>query len=600
MTSRQRILIVDDNEVNLAILREVLAEDYELASATSGEECLEKAEEFLPELILLDIMMPGIDGYETCRRLRANPRLCHAKVLMVSARAMVSERLEGYNVGADDYITKPFNDDELLSKVRVYLRLKSVEEINAATLELNAALEAEILRRREAEERLRHDALHDVLTNLPNRALLMDRIERCIQRSRREPNFKFAVLFMDLDDFKLVNDSMGHSVGDRYLVEIAQRLSSCIRSIDCTTRLADGTSARVGGDEFAVLIEGLREDADAGVVSERIRSVVGDPMHIDGSELRPSTSIGIVHGGPDCDGADELLRDADTALYHAKRQGKNQVAFFDAPMRKRVVTRLKLETELAQALERDQLFLHYQPIVDLQSGIIGGFEALSRWNHPVHGSIPPVEFIPVAEETGLIVPLGNEVLRKACAQAAEWKQRFPQQTLSISVNLSGKQLAEPDIVEQILSILDETGLDPSLLNIELTETVLVANATSEQGALERLTEEGLQLYMDDFGTGYSSLSYLARLPLSVLKLDRSFVRDMVDGDSGMATVRAVLEMAHSRGLRVVAEGIETADQAAKLRALGCDRGQGYLFSRPIPAHLVERLLTTGTFSKAVA
>jgi diguanylate cyclase (GGDEF)-like protein len=599
MTTPQRILIVDDNDVNLAVLRELLEDNFQVESAATGEECLELAVEYLPELILLDIMMPGIGGYETCRRLRANDRLQDTKVLMVSARALVSERLEGYEAGADDYITKPFDDEELLSKVRVYLQLRRAEESDAATQELNAQLEAEVVRRREAEEKLRHDALHDVLTSLPNRALLMDRIERCLVRSRNEPDFKFAVLFLDLDDFKLVNDSLGHRAGDHYLVEIGHRLSIALRTGDSVAQVSGGLTARLGGDEFVVLVEGLQHDEDAGLVAERLRSVLGRPIVLNGNELRPTASIGIALGRPDYELAGEVLRDADTALYHAKRHGKNRGAFFDKPMRQRVIERLRLESELAHAIENDELVLHYQPIVDLETQEVQSLEALVRWDHPVRGLIAPAEFIPVAEETGLIVPLGNVVLRSACLQTAQWRRMFPDRDhLSISVNFSGKQFADPGVVDQISAVLEETGLQPDHLNLELTETVLVKSSESDESALKRLTDRRLKLHMDDFGTGYSSLSYLARLPISVLKLDRAFVQDMVGSDAGTTTIKAVLQMAHARGLKVVAEGVETAEQAATLQALGCDCAQGFYFSRPIPARVMEQLLVVGAYRKA--
>lgn len=607
MTPVTKILVVDDNHTNLAIMQEIFDGHYELKSATSGKECLVLADRFLPDLILLDIMMPGIDGYETCRRLRRNPNLPHTKIIMVSAKAMLSERLAGYEAGADDYLTKPFEEQELLSKVRVYMRLKSVEETNQLTEELNGRLdqtnrtlkranerlEAEILRRRNLEDQLRHDALHDVLTSLPNRALLSDRIDHCLLRMKREDDYLFAVLFLDLDDFKVINDSLGHQTGDRVLIEIGHRLVSCIRSADCTARVPVGTIARLGGDEFVILLDGIRELTDALYVADRIRQVVFRALFLDGDEMKPRVSIGIATGGPNYEQAEEVLRDADTALYWAKERGKDCYAVFDAEMRHHAVTRLRRESALRTAIERDQLFLEYQPIVCLASGEIKGFEALVRWNHPEQGPIPPVEFIPLAEETGLIIPLGEWVLRKACQQTVAWKRRFPEYVdLSMSVNFSGKQFAAPDVVEQIVQILEETGLDQEYLNVELTETVLMRDASPEACVLEQLSARKIEVHMDDFGTGYSSLRYLTTLPISAVKLDRSFIWEMTSSKSDIATVRAVLELAHSRGLKVIAEGVETAEQATILRAMNCDLGQGYYFSRPVDADVTERMLAS--------
>lgn len=619
-----KILFVDDNEVNLAILDEVLEDHYEIERASSGEECLEQASRFRPDVVLLDVMMPGLDGYETCRRLRQDCELQNTKIIMVSAKAMVSERLAGYAAGADDYITKPFDDEELLSKVRVYMRLKSVEEANREKAEINAQLEkaneaqlkakkaveaakhdlevavtrleAEVVQRRRIEDQLRHDALHDVLTNLPNRALLADRIDHCIRRAKRDPDYLFAALFLDLDDFKIVNDSLGHRIGDRLLIEIAHRLVSTLRATDCTARQTDGTTARLGGDEFVVLLDGIKKPGDGMVVAERIQSALAQPIILDGHEVRPRASIGIACGHPGYDHADEVLRDADTALYRAKARGKNRAAVFDSEMREKAVARLRMEVDLRRALDEEQLHVQYQPIVSLTTGEIEGFEALARWTHPEFGGIPPIEFIPLAEKAGLIVTLGQFILRTACGHTAAWRKSFPQRAnLSISVNFSGKQFNTPGAVERIESTLAGAELDSQHLNIELTETVLIDSTGPGTHVLQHLSEKKVGLHMDDFGTGYSSLSYLPRLPISAVKLDRSFVQHITTDEADAAMIKAVVQMSHARDLRVIAEGVETAEQVAKLQSLDCDLAQGYFFSKPVDPDVVERMLASEAY-----
>jgi len=597
--ARPRILVVDDNETNRLILTEILADGFELYVASSGEECLGIAVEVEPDLVLLDIMMPGIDGYETCRRLRQIPELRYTKVIMVSAKAMLSERLRGYEAGADDYVTKPFDDAEMLSKIRVFLRLKSTEEtnetisaLNRELEELNERLASEVSRRRRAEAQLRHDALHDVLTDLPNRALLLDRAQRCLVRTREDTSFGFSILCLDVDDFKVVNDSLGHRVGDAVLVEISRRILSAVRTGDVAVRNSDTTTARMGGDEFVVLLEGTHRSSDAELVAQRIRERVSCPILVDGLTIKPQVSIGIAVSGPDYENEVEIIRDADTALYHAKSQGKNRIALFDERMHDRIVTRMRLENEISHAIGADQLFLEYQPIVWLATEEVCGLEALVRWHHPDRGVVYPGDFIPLAEESGLIVPLGRWVLRQAARQVAVWRRRFTTCSgISVSVNVSAREFAVPGFMDYYRRTLDEAGISLDDLALELTETVLMRNTAPEKQNLRDLACSDVALHMDDFGTGYSSLSYLSRLPITSLKLDRIFVAEMTTDPAGASTIKAVVEMAHSRGLKVVAEGAETAEQVATLKALGCDMAQGYYFARPMVPELLERMLS---------
>lgn len=444
----------------------------------------------------------------------------------------------------------------------------------------------DITDRKRAEEQLLHDAFHDALTDLPNRALFLDRLERAAQRAKRHGKLSYAVLFLDVDGFKVVNDSLGHSAGDQLLVAIAERLLGCLRDAD--------TVARLGGDEFAVLLEDIDEAADATRVSERIHAALARSFVLEGQEVFVSASIGIAMASPDTATSEELLRDADIAMYRAKALGKARYQVFDPAMHARAMTRLHLETDLRRAVVRDELLLHYQPIVDLKTGRVASFEALVRWQHPTRGLIPPLDFIPVAEEIGLIIPIGEWVLREACRQVSEWHERFPQQRrLAISVNLSGKQFDQHDFSERVRQILEEARLKPNRLSLELTESVIMENADASTILLRQLTELQVHLAIDDFGTGYSSLSYLHRFPIDTLKIDRSFIARMGLEENRPELVHTILALADSLHIKVVAEGAETAQQVEQLRSMGCDYAQGYYFSPPMDGNAATRLLAEG-------
>ncbi|MEZ5979887.1 MAG: EAL domain-containing protein, partial [Planctomycetota bacterium] len=456
-----------------------------------------------------------------------------------------------------------------------------------------AALRRERPRRRDVESRLAHDALHDVLTGLPNRALVTDRIQTALAACKRDPNRRVALAFIDLDEFKVVNDSLGHEAGDRMLVEIASRIVSSTRQTDCASRNTGNTVARLGGDEFLVLFDGVRRQEDAVFIAERIRENLSAPLVVEEHELRPSASIGLAHGGPEYDDAASLIRDADTALYRAKARGKAGVTVFDAELRREALARMRIETELRKAIGADQLFLEYQPIVSLDTLRTNGFEALVRWNHPEQGVVPPDDFIPLAEQTGLIFPLGEWVLRSTCRQVAEWRRRMPDaKRFFVNVNFSTRQLSMPSFVDDLLEILDESGIARDELHVEMTESVLLQNSGTAGRSLQRMSDEAIALHIDDFGTGFSSLSYLHKLPASAVKLDRSFLQGYIDGDTNEVTIRAIIDMAHARGLKVVAEGIETAEQLELLQRLGCDMGQGFYFARPLAVDVVERWIAT--------
>ena len=443
-------------------------------------------------------------------------------------------------------------------------------------------LTRDITERRRAEEQLLHDAFHDSLTKLPNRALFLDHLKLAVNHVRRRKGYLFALLFIDLDRFKVINDSLGHMVGDEFLITVARRLETCLRDGD--------TIARLGGDEFTILLDGIKDYGDAQRVAERVQEVLGEPFHLAGHELFFTASVGIKYSGDGDEQPEDLLRDADTAMYSAKTLGKAQYQVFDAKMHTRALTLLQIESDLMRAVEREEFHVNYQPIVSLESGRISGFEALVRWHHPERGVILPSEFVSIAEETGLIMQIDRLVLRQACLQMRKWQDALPgTRRMKISVNLSCKQFMQPMIVEQVMEILLETGLDPCTLKLEITESVMMEGRDYTMRVLERLSEAGIELSLDDFGTGYSSLSYIHHFPVSTLKIDQSFIK-RIGGDQNGEIVRAVVTLARNLGMEVVAEGIETELQLDQLRALNCEQGQGFYFSTPVDVESATALI----------
>jgi diguanylate cyclase (GGDEF)-like protein len=432
---------------------------------------------------------------------------------------------------------------------------------------------------RQAQRRLVQAALHDALTGLPNRVLLVDRIEQCIARARSRGNYHFAVIYLDLDRFKVINDSMDHSVGDKLLVAVAQRLTQSLRGGDTVGRAEDQeTVARLGGDEFTVVLENLRAPEDAAAVARRLLAELCRPLPLDGQEIVVTASMGVVAGSGSAASAAQLLRDADVAMYRAKGAGGNRFAMFDATMHASATKRMQLENDLRRALDRGQLMLEYQPIVSLRDLKLKGFEALLRWQTGGE-TLCPEEFVPIAEETGLIVPIGRWIITEACRQLAEWRRAFSGLALTMSINLSRRQLADRELMPLISRTLCETGLEAQSLQLELTESA-ICNEESAQVMLPRLKKMGVHLAMDDFGTGYSSLSCLRDFPLDVLKIDRSFVSGQGSCRDAAAVLKGIVDLAHNLQMRAVAEGIETMEEAAMLQSVQCDDGQGYLYSPP--------------------
>ena len=697
------LLIVDDNPVNLGVVVEYLeGAGYEVLVALDGEEALKRAAYSQPDLILLDVMMPGIHGFETCRRLRDDAGTAHIPVIFMTALDDVSDKVAAFQAGGVDYVSKPFQPEELLARVGIHLTLRraqrnlaerngALEVEIAARREAEAALRAseqsfrrlfetaddgialldpelgtiidvnmrmldlvrrsrgemigrrfvdmpafaavrdwtapgedlhrlglfkaeewtlkrsdgsrlvvevtattceaggrklaqwnfrDISNRKEAEERIRYLALHDPLTGLANRSKFFDRLQLAIAAARRNGG-TVAALAIDLDHFKAVNDTHGHLIGDRLLEAVAGRIMSCLRDTD--------TAARVGGDEFVVALSGLDPEEDAEQVAARLLAAIKQPFPIDGKTLRISASVGISHYPADASDASGLVRAADTAMYRAKRCGRGAARLFTYDLSLAAERWHTLSQEIEGACERDEFRLHYQPQVALQTNAVIGIEALLRWQHPALGLIGPEHFVPLLEERGMMVEVGRWVIEQACRQNAAW-QAAGFEPVRIAVNLSAQQFHREDLVETVAQALAEAGLAPQWLELELTESLTLDDAELTLEIMRRLKTLGVALSLDDFGTGWSSLAYLRRFPLDRIKIDRTFIRDLVHHESTAAIVHAIVDLARRLGLDCIAEGVETEEQQKLLLQDLCPGMQGYLFSRPIPADEMEAIL----------
>lgn len=690
---RPRVLIADDELTARLLMRAALEKSgFNVDMAEDGEEALHLFLGQPCDLVMLDVDMPGLDGYQVCARLRRDVGE-ELPIVMVTGMDDLVSIERAYEAGATDFIAKPINWALIGHRARYLLRaaqvLRDLRQANARnTAILNAipdlmfeldlegrcldchsprqdvltppsadfpgktvaevlpseaaqvflealrvadatgssrgreyelplpagprwfelsisrkaslaaenpsfiALSRDITERKEAEKRIFRLAYYDTLTGLPNRIAFSERLDREIQRAGHQGS-RLAVLFLDLDGFKNVNDTLGHSAGDILLQWVADRLGHSRRPADVVARMEltsdEPEVARLGGDEFTLLLPDLRHPEHALSVAQRIHEQMRRPFILEGREVALSTSIGIALYPEDGQDAATLLKHADTAMYHAKKQGRDNCQFYSASLTEEVMRRLDLESALRLALERNELSLLYQPQLDLASGRILSLEALLRWRHPERGSIPPTTFIPVAEENGLIVSIGEWVLRTACADAVRWLRAG--HPLRVAVNLSTVQFRNPRLLEQIRAILRETGLAPEYLELEVTEGVLMEDWHSTQATLDALRAMGVRLSLDDFGTGYSSLSYLKRLPLNTLKVDQSFVRGLPADQDNLAIVRAIVALARNLGFSVTAEGIETLDQARLLSELECETLQGFHFSEPVPAADIPALLT---------
>jgi len=698
-----QILVVDDTPANLGLLVDHLeARGYEVLVALGGQEALDRLRYAQPDLILLDVMMPGMDGFETCRRLKADAQTRDIPVIFMTALTDVDSKVSAFAAGGVDYVAKPFQIEELIARIRTHIALRKARvELMAQKMSLQAEVEArhlveaslrdselrhrrlfetagdgilvidcdartihdlnaqcahilampldevrgrylddlpifaavgdartivdtlrqsgemkwaewtwerpdgttvsvevlcttyrvghrllaqctlrDVKARKEAEARIRYLAMHDALTGLPNRTLLMDRLSHGIARARRD-HTQVGLLLLDLDHFKHINDSLGHFVGDALLEEVSKRLRSVLRDSD--------TPARLGGDEFVIAAEDLSGSADAESLAQRIQAALEPDFHFGSHTLRIATSIGISMYPADGDSPSALLQAADTAMYQAKKNGRGTYRLFTSDLTMAAERWHTLSNDLYGACERGEFALHYQPQVSVSDSSITGLEALLRWHHPTEGLIQPALFIPLLEEHGRMVEVGRWVLRTACLQNAAWQaQGLPK--VRVAVNLSAQQFYRGDIVRAVRDALDESGLAPEWLELELTESLTLDDTEVTVRVMEELKAMGVKLSLDDFGTGWSSLGYLRRFPLDRIKIDRSFVRDIVNDHSTAAIVHSILGLARDLNLDCVAEGVETAEQLEHLRRENCAEIQGYLFSRPVEVAQIEGLL----------
>lgn len=598
---KMSILVVDDIADNLKILSRTLSKQgYQVRCAKNGSTALLGANTILPNLILLDIKMPDLDGYQVCQQLKANERTRNIPVIFLSALDDVLDKVKAFEVGGVDYISKPFQVREVLVRVKNQIALQlaqaKISELNREleirvqqrTVQLKTAnqkLRQEINERRRVQQQLVFDALHDGLTGLPNRNLLAERMELAICQARSSSNYRYALLFIDLDRFKTINDSLGHLIGDRLLIEVSRLLQECLRESDIV--------ARLGGDEFVILLDGIPDFEAAITIAERIQQQLQSPFIVEDHNIYTGASIGIVFGSSRYHNATDILRDADIAMYRAKAKGKARYEIFDRAMYHETIKLIELENNLRLAVERKEFLLHYQPIICLKSNKLVGFEALIRWQHPVRGLVSPVEFIPIAEDTKLILSIGEWLLKEACQQLRRWQKKYasiPQiSSLRMSINLASQQLQEPNFIDKLDRILQETGIDGSSLRLEITESALIEPGGSVQDTLQQIRKRNIKLSIDDFGTGYSSLSYLRRFPIDNLKIDRSFIEQMNSDSENLEIVRVIITLAKTLGMDAISEGVETPQQLQQLKALGCEFGQGFLFAKPLTSKVIESM-----------
>lgn len=595
-TVKQDILIIDDTPDNLRVLSSILIrEGYNVRKALNWHMASTACEVLKPDLIILDIMMPEVDGYEICRRFKKNSQFADVPIIFISALDDVFDKVRAFQVGGVDYIIKPFEFQEVLVRVKNQLALRNAnlqicqlnreleQRVRLRTQELESAmrsLQTEIDSRKQLQDKLLNIALHDALTGLPNRVLFLKHLEQALHQAKDDNQYQFAVLFLDCDRFKIVNDSLGHFIGDELLVAISRRIKSALTPFDVLSRFS--------GDEFAILLSNITNIKMGIEIAERILGELTRPFHLERNEVFMNASIGINFARPEYYQKPEyLLRDADTAMYRAKAMGRARYHVFDPEMHAEALKLLELESDLHRAIERQELRVEYQPILSATTEKVEGFEALVRWQHPTRGLIMPTEFIPASEEMGLIYAINLWILETVCRDLHNWQKMYPEfADINISINLSARLFTQPDIVKIIENIIQATEVNPKCLEFEITETVIMENRHTVRKIIDELKQQDIKITIDDFGTGYSSLSYLHDFPLDALKIDKSFVSRMHENPKNMGFVPAMIGIAHSMGMYAIAEGVETTTQLEQLRNLGCDRVQGFLFSPAIKQELV--------------
>lgn len=593
------ILIVDDNPENLRVLETLLTrQGYEVRGVVNGEMALRASQTAPPDLILLDIMMPDLNGYEVCKRLKANPQTEAIPVIFLSALDEVIDKVSAFGSGGVDYITKPFQFDEVLVRIETHLSLHNTRtalkklntELELRVIQRTAQLEKEITARQNAQQQLLHLALHDPLTGLPNRAWFGERLSQALESAKQHSNYRFAVLYLDCDRFKIINDSLGHSLGDQLLISVARRLESCLLPVSML--------ARLGGDEFAILIEDIDSMAEAIQVAERVNRELSLIYTISQHEIFMNACIGIVMGDGSYDQPEHLLRDADTAMYHAKSVGKGRYQVFDSSMHQYAQKRLQLEIDLQRATEQGNEFIvYYQPIIATENQQIVGVEALVRWQRE-NGIIQnPGEFIRVAEETDLILPIDLWVIRKAAEQLQEWVTAFPSlRPFTMSVNLSAKHFLpayQQQLLEALDTLLTEFPAVKHALKLEITESSIIDDPEGTIQFLHQLKQRHILLSIDDFGTGYSSLSYLHQFPVDTLKIDRRFIQQVQGIHGNVGIIQTITTLGRQLGLTLTAEGVETPAQFNYVKSIHCHEVQGFLFSLPVAAPAATELLRHG-------
>lgn len=574
-----KVLICDDDPTYLLVMRDTLeSENFQVIDASDGDSAITKYLMYQPDIVLLDVQMPGMSGLEVCKQIRQHKAGKDVPILMVTGAEDYASIQSAYDIGATDFLPKPIKWPIVGHRVRYMLRTRN------ALRDLQSS-----------EEQLRYLAYHDDLTGLSNRQSFREHLQKFLTLAKRD-DYHVGVLFIDLDRFKRINDTLGHEFGDKLLAQVAKILLNNLRDCDLIARDAKESDvsevARLGGDEFIVMLSKVSDTNDIAQVAQRIIDSVSKPIKIGQYEVAVTPSVGISVYPQDGEEGELLMKNADVAMYYAKERGRRCYKFYSDSLNARALERLQLEESLRAALVRDEFELYYQPQVDMKTETISSVEALIRWNHPTLGMVSPGEFIPIAEETGLIIEIGEWVMKTACAQAKQWmNEGLP--ACRMSINLSSVQFKRSALTETIKQIIEETGLPPEYLELELTESAVMTDVEQNIMRLRQLKDMGIKVAIDDFGTGYSSLSYLKKFPIDTLKIDRSFVTDLAENKEDEAIVKAIMALADTMNLEVIAEGVESKSQLAILRQYECELIQGFLFSRPLNKHDIALLLKSG-------